>query len=226
MLKINHYNYQERMLLISIILNIITILIVGGFILVVYMSYRTRPNLKATPLDVMRDIVGGQSGHARVYKAAHLKELLTGPVGTHEEGMATEGMIYSDIDGNSYSYDAGKRPWDGVEDINFGSSTGVSSGDLEQMRVQEGGPDWRTKGDAAYNEKDWGQNVYISEGDERREILQTLEDSGTLSLSQLNLLDSINPNDPNFESKIELLKKLDNPTDPNYAMNVNIIKSS
>ena len=113
-------------------------MIVGGFILVVYMSYRTRPNLKATPLDVMRDIVGGQSGHARVYKAAHLKELLTGPVGTHEEGLATEELVYSDIDGNSYSYDAGKRPWDGVDDINFGSSTGVSSADLEKMRVQEG----------------------------------------------------------------------------------------
>ena len=112
--------------MISIILNIITILIVGVFILLVYLSYRQRPDLKATPLDVMRDIVGGQSGHTRIYKVGHLKELLTGPVGMHEEGEATNDLAFADIDGNSYAYDHGKKPWEGVEDANFGSRTGVS----------------------------------------------------------------------------------------------------
>ena len=73
------------MFIISFILNLITVSIVGLFALIVYMSYRKRPDLKSTPLDVMRDIAAGQSGHARVYKIAPFKRLLTGPVGEFGE---------------------------------------------------------------------------------------------------------------------------------------------
>tara|TARA_R110000851_G_scaffold73522_2_gene162213 strand:+ start:131 stop:475 length:345 start_codon:yes stop_codon:yes gene_type:complete len=113
------------MFIISFILNLITIAIVGLFVLIVYMSYRKRPDLKSSPLDVMRDIVGGQSGHARIYKIAPFKRTLTGPVG--EFGNYDDpDADYSDLSGNSYDHIEGRRPWDGVQDANFGSKNGVS----------------------------------------------------------------------------------------------------
>ena len=111
------------MFIISFILNLITLSIVGLFALIVYMSYRKRPDLKSTPLDVMRDIVAGQSGHARVYKIFPFKRLLTGPVGEFGE-YSDPDVEYSDLSGNSYDYITGQIPWDGVDDANFGSRTG------------------------------------------------------------------------------------------------------
>lgn len=94
-----------------------------------YLSYRQRSNFSATPLDVMRDIVGGQSGHARIYKATPYKKLLIGPVGNFDGGTTPGNEInLATIDGNSYDYEPGLKPWENVDDINFGSSVGVSRG--------------------------------------------------------------------------------------------------
>jgi hypothetical protein len=111
------------MFIISFVLNIITILIVGIFALVIYMAYRKRPELTSSPLDVMRDIVAGAAGHARVYKIHPFKRLLTGPVG--EFGNYTD-LDLSPLKGNTYDYAVGKKPWEGVQDANFGSSVGVN----------------------------------------------------------------------------------------------------
>jgi hypothetical protein len=111
------------MFIISFVLNLITILVVGAFALVIYMAYRKRPELTSTPLDVMRDIVAGAAGHARVYKIHPFKRLLTGPVGEFGEYTDKE---FAGLKGNTYEYDMGKKPWEGVKDANFGSSVGVS----------------------------------------------------------------------------------------------------
>ena len=116
------------MLLISIILNLITILIVLGFIVIVYLSYRHRPNFSATPLDVMRDIVGGQAGHARIYKASPHKHLLTGPIGSFDMGYKNTHQDIALLTGNSYEYTQGEKPWENVPDANFGSRNGISMG--------------------------------------------------------------------------------------------------
>ena len=72
----------------------------------------------------MRDIVGGQAGHARVYKIFPFKRNLTGPVG--EFGNYSDpDAEYSDLSGNSYNHIVGKKPWDGIENANFGSRTWI-----------------------------------------------------------------------------------------------------
>lgn len=120
-------------MIVSVLLNIITISIVGLFVLIIYMAYRKRPELTSTPLDVMRDIVGGQSNHTRIYKVWPFKRLLTGPVGEFGNYSNSD---YSSLNGNSYEYTFGKKPWDGVENINFGSTVGVSDLTENQAIVQ------------------------------------------------------------------------------------------
>ena len=113
--------------MISIILNLITILIVGIFAFFIYIAYRQRPDLTTRPMDVMRDIVGGQSTHARLYKVVPYKRLMYGPMG--EFGNYDTGEDLSRIEGNFYEYKAGTPPWDGASDENFGSRTGVPRDD-------------------------------------------------------------------------------------------------
>tara|TARA_R110002074_G_scaffold85783_1_gene189650 strand:+ start:138 stop:530 length:393 start_codon:yes stop_codon:yes gene_type:complete len=115
------------MFIISFVLNLITILVVGTFALVIYMAYRKRPDLTSSPLDVMRDIVAGHSGPTRLYKIHPFKRLLTGPVGEFGNYSDKE---FSDLKGNTYDHVGNKRPWEGVQDVNFGSSVGVSKDDL------------------------------------------------------------------------------------------------
>ena len=122
------------MFIISFVLNLITILVVGAFALVIYMAYRKRPELTSTPLDVMRDIVAGAAGHARVYKVYPFKKLLTGPVG--EFGNYSD-KVLSNLKGNTYDYGMGKKPWEGVTNVNFGSSVGVSRKDSLVDKVTE-----------------------------------------------------------------------------------------
>ena len=185
------------MLLISIILNLITILIVLGFIVIVYLSYRQRPNLSATPLDVMRDIIGGQSGHARVYKVTPYKNLLIGPMGNFDGGTTPGNEInLATIDGNSYDYVPRSKPWENVDDISFGSRTGIPVG---------------------------GNDLYIR----RKMIqdLEDGKDGFTPTELQKSLLDTLKPNDDRFSYKLEQIKTLD-PTDPSLDLKVRDIKSS
>ena len=170
------------MFIISFILNLITISIVGLFALIVYMSYRKRPDLKSTPLQVMRDIVGGQAGHARVYRIVPFKRNLTGPVG--EFGNYSDPDVnYSDLSGNSYDHIVGQKPWENVPNINFGSRAGIV---------------------------DVPDDFYS-----RSEQLRDLEKS---------LLDTMNPNDPRFDEKIEMIRTISE-NDPNYQFIVQDIKS-
>ena len=97
------------MFIISFVLNIITLAIVGALMLVVYMSYRKRPDVTSTPMDVMRDIVAGQAGPARIYKIIPFKRLLTGPIG---EFGSNDTQEYSNLGGNTYDHVSGEKPWD------------------------------------------------------------------------------------------------------------------
>jgi hypothetical protein len=182
------------MFIISFILNLITISIVGLFALIVYMSYRKRPDLKSTPLQVMRDIVGGQAGHARVYKIFPFKRNLTGPVG--EFGNYSDPDVdYSDLSGNSYDHIEGQKPWENVPNVNFGSRSGIV---------------------------DVPEDFYS-----RSEQLRDLEDGkGGFYPSELqkSLLDTMNPNDPRFDEKIEMIRTISE-NDPNYQFIVQDIKS-
>ena len=106
------------MYFIALTLNIITILIVATFAILVYLSYLNRPDPSIRPIEVMRDIVAGQSGHARIYKVAPYKTLLKGETGSFKEH---ENKDYSSLGGNMYDYVQGRKPWDGEKDANFGS---------------------------------------------------------------------------------------------------------
>jgi len=105
--------------MISIILNLITLGIVGLFVFFVYIAYRQRPDLTIRPIDVMRDIVAGQSTHARLYKVVPHKRLMYGPMG--EFGNYDTNVDMSKLEGNSYEYKTGEKPWQGETDANFGS---------------------------------------------------------------------------------------------------------
>ena len=182
------------MFIISFILNLITVAIVGLFALIVYMSYRKRPDLRSTPLDVMRDIVGGQAGHARIYRIAPFKRNLTGPVG--EFGSYSDpDAEYSDLSGNSYNFIEGQKPWEGVENVNFGSRSGV-------LEVPE---DYYSRSQQLRDLEDGRGGFYPSE-------------------LQKSLLDTINPNDPRFDEKIEMIRTISE-NDPNYQFIVQDIKS-
>lgn len=109
--------------MISIILNLITLIIVGIFAFFIYVAYRQRPDPTSRPIDVMRDIVGGQSGHARLYKVVPYKRLMYGPMG--EFGNYQGEIDYSKIEGNMYEYETDKKPFEGEKDANFGSYSGV-----------------------------------------------------------------------------------------------------
>jgi hypothetical protein len=117
--------------MIGLILNIITIIIVGIFVFFIYIAYRQRPEITITPMDVMRDIVGGQAGHSRLYKVVPTKRLLYGPMG--EFGNYSN-VDYSKLEGNMYDYKEGTRPWDGADNINLGSYTGVSRSEIEDIQ--------------------------------------------------------------------------------------------
>jgi len=109
--------------MLSIILNLITIAIVGIFALFVYVAYRQRPDLSATPLDIMRDIVGGQGSQARIHKVVPYKRLLYGPMGNFKNYETSEEL--APLEGNMSDYKPGTMPWEGAENENFGSRTGV-----------------------------------------------------------------------------------------------------
>ena len=106
------------MYFIALTLNIITLAIVGIFAFLIYMSYLNRPEPNIRPIDVMRDIVAGQSGHARIYKVSPFKSLQKGDTGSF---IQHEDKDYSSLGGNMYDYKQGKKPWDGEKDANFGS---------------------------------------------------------------------------------------------------------
>jgi hypothetical protein len=107
----------------SIILNLVTIMIVGIFALFVYVAYRQRPDLTATPVDIMRDIVGGQSTHARIHKVVPYKRLMQGPMGEFGDYDTNEDL--APLEGNMSDYKPGTMPWENAENENFGSRTGV-----------------------------------------------------------------------------------------------------
>lgn len=107
------------MFLISLILNLITIAIVGVFVFLVYLSYLKRPEPSMRPIDVMRDIVGGQAGHARIYKVAPYNQMLTGDTGEFVSHIKDD---FSTLGGNMFNYTQGKKPWEGEVDANFGSN--------------------------------------------------------------------------------------------------------
>ncbi len=106
------------MYFIALALNIVTIAIVGIFVFFIYLSYQARPEPNIRPIDVMRDIVGGQSGHARIYKVAPYRTLLKGETGSF---VSHEDKDYSSLGGNMFDYVQGQKPFEGVEDANFGS---------------------------------------------------------------------------------------------------------
>lgn len=118
--------------MIGLILNIITLLIVGLFVFFIYVAYRQRPEPTITPLDVMRDIVGGQAGHSRLYKVVPTKRLLYGPSG--EFGNYTN-VDYSRLEGNMYDYNEGTKPWEGDQNVNFGSFAGVPRSEIEDVQA-------------------------------------------------------------------------------------------
>jgi hypothetical protein len=106
------------MYFIALALNVVTLAIVGTFAFFIYLSYLNRPEPNIRPIDVMRDIVGGQSGHARIYKVAPFKTLLKGNTGSF---VQNEDEDHSRLGGNMFDYVQGKKPWDGEKDANFGS---------------------------------------------------------------------------------------------------------
>ena len=118
--------------MIGLILNIITLLVVGIFIFFIYVAYRQRPDVTIRPIDVMRDIVGGQAGHSRLYKVVPTKRLLYGPVG--DFGNYTN-VDYSRLEGNMFPYEEGTKPWEGEKDANFGSYTGVTRDELAAVQA-------------------------------------------------------------------------------------------
>lgn len=117
--------------MIGLILNIITLLIVGLFVFFIYVAYRQRPDVTITPLDVMRDIVGGQAGHSRLYQVVPTKRLLYGPIGNFDNYSNVD---YSRLEGNTFDYEEGTQPWEGVGDISFGSATGISRTEIESVQ--------------------------------------------------------------------------------------------
>ena len=118
--------------MIGLILNIITLLIVGLFVFFIYIAYRQRPEPTITPLDVMRDIIGGQGGHTRLYKVVPTKRLLYGPSG--EFGNYTN-VDYSRLEGNMYDYNEGTKPWEGDQNVNFGLFAGVPRKEIENVQT-------------------------------------------------------------------------------------------
>lgn len=112
--------------MLSIILNLITILVVAIFAFFIYVAYRQRPDPTITPIQVMRDIVASQSTHARLYKVVPYKRLMNGPIG--EFGSYSD-KSYAKLEGNMSDYKPGTRPTDGAVDENFGSRTGVPRSD-------------------------------------------------------------------------------------------------
>ena len=162
--------------MIGLILNIITLLIVGMFVFFIYIAYRQRPEPTITPLDVMRDIVGGQAGHSRIYKLLPNKRILYGPSG--EFGNYTD-IDYSRIEGNMYDYKEGTKPWEGVENVNFGSYTGVTKteiGDVQELTT-------------------------------RRELLKNAEQNET-DPRKKRLLENLSQNDPNFYDKLASIQEM------------------
>ena len=99
-------------MIISILLNIITLCVVGAFAMVLYMAYRKRPDLSHTPLQVLRDITVFPDKPGIVYDLVPFKKGLLGPVG--EFGSYYEGE-YSDLIGNSYTYKQGDVPFSKVK---------------------------------------------------------------------------------------------------------------
>tara|TARA_R110002096_G_scaffold295644_1_gene489998 strand:+ start:49 stop:642 length:594 start_codon:yes stop_codon:yes gene_type:complete len=181
------------MFIISFILNLITISIVGLFALIVYMSYRKRPDLKSTPLQVMRDIVGGQAGHARVYKIAPFKRNLTGPVG--EFGNYSDpDAEYSDLSGNSYNHIIGRKPWDGVGNANFGSRVGV----------EDEPDDFYSRSEQIRDLEDGRGGFYPSEI--QKSLLDTMDPSDTRFDEKIEMIKTISENDPNYQFIVQDIK--------------------
>lgn len=162
--------------MIGLILNIITLLIVGLFVFFIYVAYRQRPEPTITPLDVMRDIVGGQAGHSRIYKVVPTKRLLYGPSG--EFGNYTN-VDYSRLEGNMYDYKEGTKPWEGDQNVNFGSFTGVPRTEIED----------------------------VQELNTRRELLKKAEKNETDSRKKM-LLENLSQNDPNFYDKLAKIQEM------------------
>jgi len=119
--------------MISIILNLITLLILGIFAFFVYISYRQRDDLTVRPIDIMRDIVGGQSTHTRLHKVVPFKRLMYGPMG--EFGNYDTGVDLSRLEGNFYEYPEGEQPWENEEDANFGSYSGVTVDEIKSRNL-------------------------------------------------------------------------------------------
>lgn len=113
------------MFLLAIVLNLITIAIVAAFAIVIYMAYRKRDDPSVMPLDVMTDIISGQAGHSRIYKVRPFKYMLTGPIGNFKPHK-DEDREYSNLNGNSYDYIYGRKPWQGVS-TGIGTYSGISS---------------------------------------------------------------------------------------------------
>lgn len=162
--------------MIGLILNIITLLIVGLFVFFIYIAYRQRPEPTITPLDVMRDIIGGQAGHSRIYKVVPTKRLLYGPSG--EFGNYTN-VDYSRLEGNMYDYKEGTKPWEGVQNVNFGSYTGVSMSEMED----------------------------VQELKSKRELLKTAEKNEKDPFKK-RALENLSANDPNFYDKLAKIQEL------------------
>jgi len=162
--------------MIGLLLNIITLLIVGLFVFFIYIAYRQRPEPTITPLDVMRDIVGGQAGHSRIYKLLPNKRILYGPSG--EFGNYTD-IDYSRIEGNMYDYKAGTKPWEGVENVNFGSETGVSKTEI---------------GD-------------VQEIDKRKRIIE-IAIQNEIDPIKIQALNNISQGDPNFYDKLASIQEM------------------
>ena len=163
--------------MIGLLLNIITLIIVGLFVFFIYISYRQRPDITTRPIDVMRDIVGGQAGHSRIYKVLPDKRLLYGPVGTF--GNYSE-VDYSRLEGNMFPYNEGTKPWEGVKDANFGSYSGVSQTELSGINEAMDQPD-STK---------------------RRQEILAIALANTGDANKTRDIELLNVNDPDFYEKL------------------------
>lgn len=99
-------------MIISILLNVITLAIVAAFAMVIYMAYRKRPDPTSTVGDVIRDIFYSPKYPTSIYGIVPFKKGLMGPIGEFGEYSSEE---YSDLIGNSYNYKQGEKPWQGTD---------------------------------------------------------------------------------------------------------------
>lgn len=176
-------------MIISVILNVITLAIVAAFVMVIYMAYRKRPDVTSSLGAVIEDLFHYKND---VYHLLPFKKNLTGPVGTFS-AYTPDTEDYAPIGTNSYDYEPNENLSGTL--INLNESEFIKRQALSQEWEKEYGESEMTLSSGTVASLDQSELV------RRQALLHELEKEYGENVG----FDVISQNDPNFKEKVNKL---------------------